>query len=156
MLQKTNLHFWLDFGVVALEIFKGNTNIKYSQGFLDGFFPLNPQLIDNSWYIPWNLFILYKQRSFGFQVIIWVCFLCSAPFHEPSSPVLTFAFKHLQPAFFESLKVDLERSIDHLRFPADFLKRESPLSGLGLGERDILWMKTKKWWKIMYKSCTFK
>mmetsp|Transcript_14805 Transcript_14805/g.30866 ORF Transcript_14805/g.30866 Transcript_14805/m.30866 type:complete len:208 (-) Transcript_14805:222-845(-) len=27
---------------------------------------------------------------------------------------LTFAFKHLQPAFFESLEVDLERSVNHV------------------------------------------
>ena len=93
---------------------------------------------------PWNLFILYfgastlAKKALSIQNnghLGWVYFLlCSAPFHEPRSPVLTFAFKHLQPAFFESLKVDLERSIDHLRFPADFWSENLREVGWGWGK----------------------
>mmetsp|Transcript_69776 Transcript_69776/g.114303 ORF Transcript_69776/g.114303 Transcript_69776/m.114303 type:complete len:209 (+) Transcript_69776:911-1537(+) len=46
--------------------------------------------------VPWPILIVIHSIKHRFQLF------------------LTFAFKHLQPAFFESLEVDLERSVDHV------------------------------------------
>ena len=78
--KKPNLHFWLDFGFLSF----GNVQRKhaykiFTRFFGWDFFSLNPQLIDNSWYIPGTSLSSIlglqpsKRRPFPFKTtVIWV------------------------------------------------------------------------------------